>query len=123
MYSRWYVCNCFDLDQEVLDGQTSHFEQGTCRGIGRAYILCSDLAKDGQLGTIENIDIQFDHMGKIRLNGSKRGLEILEDLLCLGTKIMQTDDISIRVEGKLASDKNGPSVCHLDYMGITRRCR
>lgn len=92
--------------------------KGACRWVDCIHILIADLAKDWELGDINNVDIQLDHVGEIRSNRSKCRLEIFKDLLCLSTELMQTDNLSLLVKSNLTSDKDGPPACYLNHLGI-----
>src|SRR6266567_728436 len=85
----WHMRYCLDLNQEFFSGQFSYLHKGACRWVECIHIAVADLAEGWELGDINHVDIQLDHVGEISSHRRKCCLEIFKDLLGLSTEIMR----------------------------------
>src|SRR5919201_1976761 len=113
---------CLNFEQELVDRELLHLHYGARRTmLYVGEILVANFAQHRQLRHIEHVAVHLDDIAKVGAHGVECSLQVLEDLICLRTKVIHPDDLAVSVPGHLARNKDQSPTLYLNHMAVAAR--
>ena len=117
----WHTGDCLDFQQKIRTCQRLHLHQSAGWGRLSIDVHVTHLAQYRQVGSVQHVEIQLYHVGKIGFDGGESHADIVEDLHRLSAKVTAPDQRICGIESDLPSQIDRPPSTYLYHVGIAGR--
>src|ERR1700746_2886507 len=103
--------NGFDFHEKLRPEKAGDFYSGAGGRILDVHVLVANFAEIRQVGQIDGVTVQLDHVVECSARGFQRRLKVFKNLLDLRAEVVLSNEVARLVERNLTRDKDdGPAV-------------